>query len=89
MCTSTLGFSHQSWLCQSGHSVKRQNGDCSGQEAWRDSGDLFLQLESPGVLVVSVLVNALWLSSEAWGFLLFRFVLTPCDFLVQETLCFN
>lgn len=35
----------------------------------------------------SVLVNALWFSSEAWGFCCF--VLTPCDFLELETLCFN
>ena len=29
-------------------------GGCCEQEAWRSSAELFLQLESPGVLVVSV-----------------------------------
>lgn len=52
-CTSPLGFGHQPWLCQSGHPVRRQNGDCCGQEAWKDSGDILLQLESPRVLVIS------------------------------------
>lgn len=31
-----------------------RTGGCCEQEAWRGSAGLFLQLESPGVLVVSV-----------------------------------
>lgn len=56
-----------------------RTGGCLEQEAWRGSVGLFLPLESPGVLVVS-------LCSEAVGLF---FYLMPCDFLVQETLCFN
>lgn len=35
------------------HPVRRQKGDCCGQEARRDWGHTFVQLESPGALVVS------------------------------------
>lgn len=66
-----------------GTAVGRRHGGIQGTCfcSWKVQGCLWS--------LHSVLVNALRLSSEAWGFLLFRFVLTPCDFLVQETLCFN